>query len=408
MSDLLFCKHDWFSVKEHQTNNLKEEVAKYDGNRLLNTSVPDMCSYLVEKYRVNVPTLNKTAIVADQREAKIDVSHDFRYAPSHDGRPNLVDGTTIEITIPFDGDSQAFFIQPTTSTFNPPCASVGKNLLTFAFTGIDQTSGQVRAQFDRTIEEVESYLSNLNRDANAFNASLHDIALKAVEARRAKLLNNQSLVASLGFAVKSRADMPQTYVAPSIKRKIIPTPPSATTSPYKPEPCLSGDDYSHILEVVQNMARVMECSPSAFTSMDEEALRTHFLVQLNGRYEGQATGETFNFEGKTDILIRVEGKNIFIAECKFWHGPQKMIETLDQLLRYASWRDTKVAVIVFNRNKDFTKVLDSIQKTVSQHSNCKRVMGPLSETSFRYIFSHRDDSNREMILTVLAFEVPSA
>ena len=56
------------------------------------------------------------------------------------------------------------------------------------------------------------------------------------------------------------------------------------------------------------MAQVMERSPSAFSTMDEESLRSHFLVQLNGHYEGQATGETFNYEGKTDILIRSEGK----------------------------------------------------------------------------------------------------
>jgi hypothetical protein len=31
-------------------------------------------------------------------------------------------------------------------------------------------------------------------------------------------------------------------------------------------------------------------------------------------FKGQATGETFNFQGKTDILIRVEGKNVSIAE----------------------------------------------------------------------------------------------
>jgi hypothetical protein len=58
--------------------------------------------------------------------------------------------------------------------------------------------------------------------------------------------------------------------------------------------------------------------------MKEEDLRQHFLVQLNGQYEGRATGETFNFEGKTDILIRAERKNIFIAECKFWDGPDSL------------------------------------------------------------------------------------
>ena len=155
------------------------------------------------------------------------------------------------------------------------------------------------------------------------------------------------------------------------------------------------------------MAKVMECSPSAFESMGEEDLRTQFLVQLNGHYDGQATGETFNFDGKTDILIRVDGKNIFIAECKFWHGPQKLTATLDQLLGYSTWRDSKIAVLVFNRNKDFSRVLESIQKTVSQHPSCKRVIGQQTETSYRYVFSHRDDVNRELTLTVLAFEVPS-
>ena len=92
---------------------------------------------------------------------------------------------------------------------------------------------------------------------------------------------------------------------------------------------------------MNNMVAVMERSPKAFRDMKEEDLRQHFLVQLNGQYEGQASGETFNFEGKTDILIRHEGKNIFIAECKFWRGPSTVADTLDQLLSYLSWRDTK-------------------------------------------------------------------
>ena len=167
------------------------------------------------------------------------------------------------------------------------------------------------------------------------------------------------------------------------------------------------DENEHILEVIQNMALVIERSPSEFASMKEETLRSHFLVQLNGHYEGQATGETFNFEGKTDILIRSEGKNIFIAECKFWNGPKKLTETIEQLLSYSSWRDTKVAIIVFNRNKDFTNVLATLDETTKQHPNFKRDLGKQSETAFRYIFAHRDDPNREMVLTVVAFDVPT-
>nr|VFK24778.1 MAG: hypothetical protein BECKLPF1236B_GA0070989_14292 [Candidatus Kentron sp. LPFa] len=46
--------------------------------------------------------------------------------------------------------------------------------------------------------------------------------------------------------------------------------------------------------------------------MDEEALRRHFPVQLNEHFEETAIGKTFNYSGKTDILVRVEEKNIFI------------------------------------------------------------------------------------------------
>lgn len=405
--DLLFAKYDWHSVQEHQKSKLKEEVASYDGNRLLNTSMDDLCDYFADKYSIDVPLLKKEAIVADQREAKIDVSHDFRYGPRYDGQPNLADGSTVEITVPFDGDAQLFSVRPSTFSMNPPRATIRNGALILKFTGINQSADQVKSEIDRSISQIEESLGYLRKSAEAFNASLRVNAAAEIETRKTKLLANQNLVSSLGFALKENPKSPQTYTAPNVRRKLAPTPPPASSAPYRPEPTLSDSDYSHILDVLQNMADVMERSPSAFAGMDEEALRTHFLVQLNGHYEGGATGETFNYEGKTDILIRQDGKNIFIGECKFWGGPKKLTDTLDQLLGYSSWRDTKVAILVFNRNKDLSKVIESVQDTVAKHDNCKRVLSAQSETSFRYVFSHRDDANREMTLTVLVFDVPT-
>ena len=140
--------------------------------------------------------------------------------------------------------------------------------------------------------------------------------------------------------------------------------------------------------------------------MGEEDIRQQFLVQLNGRFEGAATGETFNYEGKTDILVRVEGKNIFIAECKFWGGPKAYLETIDQLMGYLSWRDTKTAVVIFNRNKDFSNVLKSILETTETHPNKKKGPEKLGETRFRYTFSNPKDANRELVLTVITFDIP--
>jgi len=155
------------------------------------------------------------------------------------------------------------------------------------------------------------------------------------------------------------------------------------------------------------MVRVMEQSPKTFENIGEEALRTHFLVQLNGQYEGNATGETFNYQGKTDILIKVDGRNVFIAECKFWAGEKQFSDTIDQLLSYLSWRDTKAAVLIFNRNVNFSEVIDKIDEITPTHKYYKRSLGKLDESSFRYIFHQPNDKNRELTLTVLAFDVPT-
>lgn len=151
----------------------------------------------------------------------------------------------------------------------------------------------------------------------------------------------------------------------------------------------------------------MEQSPKAFETMGEEDLRTHFLVQLNAQYEGRATGETFNFQGKTDILIRVDGRNVFVAECKFWGGEKQFLETIDQLLSYLSWRDTKAAVLIFNRNVNFSEVLRKITENSVKHGCYKRTLQTADESNFRYVFHQTNDLNRELILSILAFDVPA-
>ena len=216
-----------------------------------------------------------------------------------------------------------------------------------------------------------------------------------IEERKSKLLADRNMVAGLSFPLRARHDAPKTYVAPVARKKIVVARPT-TSAPFVPEPVLDEAVYTDILRIIDGMAHVMERSPSAFATMDEESLRQHFLVQLNGQFEGAASGETFNYSGKTDILIRVDGRNIFIAECKFWTGPKGSIPTIDQLLGYLSWRDGKAAVIIFNRNKNFSAVLAAMEQAANAHPQRKR--GPMRESESRlcYIFANPSDANREI------------
>jgi len=154
------------------------------------------------------------------------------------------------------------------------------------------------------------------------------------------------------------------------------------------------------------MSFVIERSPASFASLDEEAIRTHFLLQLNGHYEGGATGETFNASGKTDILIRVENRNIFIAECKFWRGPKAFSEAVDQLLGYLSWRDSKCALLIFNKTRDSTAVRQKMHEIMGSRSEHKRTAAHDPAGDSRYIFVKESDPGREIIITTQLFDIP--
>lgn len=404
--DLLFFRTDLFSVQEHQRQEILNEIARMDGNRLLNSNPDDLTAYFAEKYSINVPTLDKAGMQADQKEAQIDVSGDPRRMISNRSRPFYVPGTRITVWIPFDGDADLFKVRPNNYTMSPPRGRVVDQTLEFALEGTNITADQARAEIDQWLNSVEQYLSWHRDGLRGFNEGIASLARDAIMKRRAKLLADQRLVESLGIPLRHRDGALPTYKAPEVRRKIAPKMPTSTTGPYKPEPTLEMAEYENILGIMQSMVKVMERSPKAFHDIGEEDIRMHFLVQLNGQYQGQATGETFNYQGKTDILIRSGDRNIFIAECKFWGGPAKLSETIDQLLSYLSWRDSKTAILLFNRNKDFSKVLAAIPHTVKSHQKFRKELLQPGETAFRYVFRNKDDDAKDLIVTILAFDVP--
>lgn len=377
-------------------------------DRLLNTSPTDLAEYLVARYKLDVPKLRQSEWSAIESEVQIDVSSDPSRWITDRGRPFHVPGQRFEIEVPFDGDAELFYARASTFSSNPPRAKIqGQSLfLTFEITH-GSAERNIRADAERRLDEIEEHLGWLRRDTDSFNQGLPSEAVKAIAARRDRLLANQGRAAALGIPLKQRADAPKTYVAPDVRRKVRPALPPASSTAYEPEPTLDIETYEHILSVIQSMTHVMERSPSAFQSMGEEDIRQQFLVQLNGQYEGGATGETFNVGGKTDILVRVNDRNIFIAECKFWKGPKHYRETIDQLLGYTAWRDTKTAILIFNRSTALSTVLAGIQAETSAHPNHKRTLDWKHESGFRYVFHHSGDPNREFLLTVLAFDIPS-
>jgi hypothetical protein len=405
--DILFYKYDLGKVIEHRRAQLKEEVDNVDRNYILNTSVDDLCNYLENEYRLSPVLLHRDKIhIKEHGETEVDVRYDVNRFIRDKSKPIYVKGTTITFAIPFEGDKIFFFCQGSTFTSVLPRAEISETEVLITYNEPNPDAERIRADFEKRVAHIEQYLGYLISDITAFNNGLRASAKALVEARRARLLKDQGIVAALGYPIKQTSGMPTTYAVPEVKRKVVIQKPVVTSAPFVPEPALDMENYEAILKIISNMVLVMERSPHAFENMKEEDLRQHFLVQLNGHFEGEATGETFNYEGKTDILIRSGGKNIFIAECMYWDGEKSLLDKIDQLLGYTSWRDTKTAILVFNRNVEFSKVFSQIPEVVKKHKNFKRQLDYKSETGFRFVLHHKDDKNRELTLTLLGFNIP--
>ncbi len=386
---------------------IKSEIVNLDRNYLLNVSETDLIDSLLNKYTIKPIIINEeNKYIHNDTEVDIDVSNDPERMIMNDEKPVYIKGISINIAIPYEGDGWLFQYIPSTRSFNPPRGEIREQKIHLTYEMVEHDSNKLKELILNDMNKINKYSQWIKKDAENFNNSLEQSIKEIINWRKEKLLKDLNLVKSLGIPIEQRNNLPETYVIPEIKRKPQIKLPEATTEQFKPEPTLDMKNYEHILKILQNMVLVMERSPSSFANMKEEDLRMHFLVHLNGHYEGLATGETFNYEGKTDILIRYEGKNVFIAECMFWEGKKSLLDKIDQLLSYLSWRDTKTAILVFNRRKNFSEVLIKIPEAVTQHKCFKCELEKKSETISKYIFHQPEDANKEVYLTIMAFNVP--
>ena len=406
----LFAGASVLDVLPNRERGIKATIQSLAPDYILNASEDDLVASITAEYTLDIPVLDEQGIHVDYGEHEVDVSRDpMRFIPNP-SRPFYVAGTRVTFIIPFSGNAELLTVQPQSGIFNLGVsrAEIVENEIHVTFVGANINAEGAKRDFDNELRQIKQNLGNLTSAIERHNTGLAQLIRALVQQKKTKLLADANLAAAIGFPIRRRNGVEATYAVPVPRRRPPIERPPASSGPFQPEPILAMAEYDEILGIVRNMVRVMEQSPRAFEKMGEEDLRTHFLVQLNGQYEGRATGETFNFQGKTDILIRDEGRNVFIAECKFWAGEKQFVETIDQVLSYVSWRDTKVAVLIFNRNVNFTEVVAKIKESVPSHKNFKKLLGKLDESSSRYIFHQPNDPNRELILTVMAFDIPSA
>ncbi len=390
------------SLETQMNEAIRNETEDY----ILNVNEEEYIHFNINQYTQKTLEIDVENAYADQKEEMIKAEHFPRTFFVHSGKsyPRMV----VYFYIPVKGNTELLNYTPSTRIFWTEEMKLQNNELVYRVVQFSENVDDINRAFERLTSNLKTMEGYINEDVQQFNSSLRTKISSAFTSRKQELLKRKNLLTGLKVPLKKAENVSKTFTipTPAIREKIT-VKPYVTEKGYTPEPTLDMNTYRAVLQIINDMGKEFERKPSVYSDKGEEQLRDHFLMLLEPNFDGSATGETFNKTGKTDILLRHEGNNVFVGECKFWTGIKGYTKTIDQLLGYLTWRDSKAAVVMFVRNKDFSSVLERVEHETSNHANFLGFVNKDDETWFNYRFHINGDRNREVKLAVMLYHIPT-
>jgi hypothetical protein len=278
----------------------------------------------------------------------------------------------------------------------------GPDHLVISILATDQEQWQLKNERTAIINHLTTKVGWVNQQVDEWN--------ERIRTRVRQHLLQQVELSEQAEALDLASDIP-IYRAPIEEQVPIPVErksirPAQTGTPgaarsVDTDPALAQGIYNDVVQTIEQMTRAMELMPTTALKLDEEEIRNLILFVLNANYRGAVAGEVFNGEGKTDILLRWDGANAFIGECKFWKGPQAFRDAIEQMLGYVTWRDTKAAMIVFMRGGKPTEIMESAKKELREHEAFESELPDGTSTRGDFVLHAKGDPEQKISIALI-------
>lgn len=391
--------HDYIRKLKEQ---VEKEVQSLTKTYILGVDEEEYKNYLIEKYTVVHLVIDFSEEHIGEPMLKKEWAESFPR-----GERYQRDVYIFTVTYPFTGSSHLFKVMPSQWTMLSEEIYIddAKNTVSISFPVYNQDTEEFKRSKSEFHYRAFTNYGKINPIVDGWNQGLKNLVNYTFQAQKAKYLRENNFFAAVNVKVNNSTT--SVFTAPTITKKVIPQPTVSKTKEFSSEPMMSREMYNDVLKVIFDAGKSMETKPALYQGKDEEGLRDQFIFLLETRYEGTtATGETFNRGGKTDIILKYapDGSNLFVAECKFWHGSAEFLKAISQLFdRYLTWRDSKVALILFVKNKDFSNVIQTVLSDINNHDYYVRENGKRGDSSLSYIFKLPQDENKAVYLEIILF-----
>ena len=384
-----------FSEDQLIANSLEDLV-----QAVVDDKVPQPVVLHVESRRIDNPILQPASETGDG------------WAAAYPPAPSFRDREFIQglLFVPYTGARSAFDSRPNRMPVNLVEGSVtGQEVILSVVVEPSTPAAVVEQRLLAQEQHLVEWVTEVNRYIAALERHIRSTVTRQLQGRLDVIKRRDDMAAA--FSISVREVEPERALD-------VPVKPTAVALKAAPKPGATDERqwrldqavYHRMIQTIIKFGHALERRPRSAGPLlhDEETIRDWLMFNLSTNYEAPNGGELFiggeieNGNGKTDILVRFQNRNVFIAECKFWHGPKKFDEAIDQLLSYTTWRDTKAAIILFITNKNATAAIDSAGGRLAAHAACKEAPVPADRLKRRdYRFTSPEDNQRVISLALL-------
>lgn len=393
----------------------KTKITSLADKYLLSVDEGELVNSVFSEFKIQCPSIDLNSPEMEKTYRNIPI-RDFPHAFGPGFRddfesPNRTEKKVVlTIEYPSEGNLELLILK--TNPYSMTSYELEWNRKSASFEVIcydDNKPEEYRRAIENRKQNILKHLEYLDSDINKFNSSLYSQIKSHVSDEKKRVQQRNSLIEQIGIPLKKRDNIPATFTIPAPvekKRVNVEYPKIANSTPL--DPALDDRIYQDILSLLNDVGKAFEKYPSTYEKKKEEDIRDILLLFLETHFTTMsATAESFNKDGKTDIMLKYQSNNVFVAECKIWGGKKRLLEKdITQLLNYLTWRDSKAALLIFVKEKSISTILTNIQETIKKHPHFKKELGAKDASWFNYRLTLPEATDKEVSVAVIVFHLP--
>ncbi len=368
------------------SNFLVEKLNEYIIEQLVEYSDQELNDYFIENYKIEQISYDLSKKSKTMKKTQVSEYNRMYNRIPYQQEYNMVDALEFTFSIPvIEGEINLLIYSPNTEVIymdggtdatyrindSTNCIEIIFTIANHILNDIDEDklNEYIENQFLQNSQRLFSQIEYINSDIIKFNDKLINVAKNNIALRKKDYDFTNKIIKNTGIELVATNQMAQTGTKICLRPKVKKDPPQfPNKKAIIEEYSLDDNQYRMIMDYIFNYLSSAEINPLTIAKLDEEDIRNCILWALSTNFTS-SSGETFRKSGKTDICISFKEKDAFIAECKLWKGEKVLLEAIDQLDSYTTWRDVRTTLLFFNKDRiNFDNAINAFVESIKKHS----------------------------------------